>query len=382
MTDQLVGRHVEVLERAGAQRRARAVDAQIAVEVAERRRRGVAVRPRRRPPARAGRRTRAGRSPLQASCPLFRPGPRLASGSRGCPARGVAVRVRRRRAAGGRAGLSHVLAQVLVRRGLGDPAARARVPGGGDAPSARAFGGLRDAAGRILGHVGAARGSPSTATTTSTASARPRCSCGCCARSAPTSTGTCPSRIDDGYGLARGDRRAARRARHGPADHGRLRDHRGRGGRARARAAGMDVVVTDHHSPRADGALPDAPLVHPRSAATRAPTCAPPASRTSSRRRCWRARGRTRRWPTRTSTSSRSPRSPTSCRCRARTGASSARACARSPRPRKPGLRALMDVARVDPSALDARRDRLPARPAAERRRAAATAPTRGSSCC
>ena len=26
----------------------------------------------------------------------------------------------------------------------------------------------------------------------------------------------------------------------------------------------MDVVVTDHHSPRADGALPDAPIVHPR----------------------------------------------------------------------------------------------------------------------
>ena len=33
---------------------------------------------------------------------------------------------------------------------------------------------------------------------------------------------------------------------------------------AAARALGMDVVVTDHHSPRADGALPDAPLVHPR----------------------------------------------------------------------------------------------------------------------
>ena len=31
-----------------------------------------------------------------------------------------------------------------------------------------------------------------------------------------------------------------------------------------ARAAGMDVVVTDHHTPRADGALPDAPIVHPR----------------------------------------------------------------------------------------------------------------------
>ena len=33
---------------------------------------------------------------------------------------------------------------------------------------------------------------------------------------------------------------------------------------ARARAAGIDVIVTDHHSPRADGALPDAPIVHPR----------------------------------------------------------------------------------------------------------------------
>ena len=26
----------------------------------------------------------------------------------------------------------------------------------------------------------------------------------------------------------------------------------------------MDVVVTDHHAPRADGRLPDAPIVHPR----------------------------------------------------------------------------------------------------------------------
>ena len=34
--------------------------------------------------------------------------------------------------------------------------------------------------------------------------------------------------------------------------------------RSRARArAGIDVVVTDHHTPRADGALPDAPIVHP-----------------------------------------------------------------------------------------------------------------------
>jgi single-stranded-DNA-specific exonuclease len=32
---------------------------------------------------------------------------------------------------------------------------------------------------------------------------------------------------------------------------------------AQARALGLDVLVTDHHRPRADGALPDAPIVHP-----------------------------------------------------------------------------------------------------------------------
>ena len=33
---------------------------------------------------------------------------------------------------------------------------------------------------------------------------------------------------------------------------------------ARARELGLDVVVTDHHEPRASGELPDAPIVHPR----------------------------------------------------------------------------------------------------------------------
>jgi single-stranded-DNA-specific exonuclease len=33
---------------------------------------------------------------------------------------------------------------------------------------------------------------------------------------------------------------------------------------AAARALGMEVLVTDHHSPRADGELPRAPIVHPR----------------------------------------------------------------------------------------------------------------------
>ena len=49
-------------------------------------------------------------------------------------------------------GVSHVLAQVLVRRGMGDPA-RARVPGGRDSHPLDAFGGLREARGAILAHV-------------------------------------------------------------------------------------------------------------------------------------------------------------------------------------------------------------------------------------
>src|SRR4029077_11875933 len=40
---------------------------------------------------------------------------------------------------------------------------------------------------------------------------------------------------------------------------------------AAARAAGLDVVVTDHHAPRADGMLPDAPIVHPRLGANPCP---------------------------------------------------------------------------------------------------------------
>ena len=72
-----------------------------------------------------------------------------------------------------------------------------------------------------------------------------------------------PSRIDDGYGLAAAtvERLAARGTQLlvtvdcaiTAVDEV-----------AAARAAGMEVVVTDHHAPRADGALPDAPIVHPR----------------------------------------------------------------------------------------------------------------------
>ena len=192
-------------------------------------------------------------------------------------------------------GVSHAVAQVLVRRGLGEPATRARAWLAADeAHDPRAFArhrrrGRADPAPRRA----PARASPSTATTTSTACARRRCSCARCARLGADVDWYLPSRGDDGYGLVRARRSSGSRAR---------------GTRllvtvdcaitaveevAAARAAGLDVVVTDHHAPRADGALPDAPIVHPalvrlpvpgpvrgrrRLQARAARCCAPPAT--------------------------------------------------------------------------------------------------------
>jgi single-stranded-DNA-specific exonuclease len=51
-------------------------------------------------------------------------------------------------------GVSHVLAQVLVRRGLGEEAAARAFLAAADAHPLYAFGGLREAAERILAHVG------------------------------------------------------------------------------------------------------------------------------------------------------------------------------------------------------------------------------------
>jgi single-stranded-DNA-specific exonuclease len=163
----------------------------------------------------------------------------------------------------GELGVSHVLAQVLVRRGLGEPAAARRFLDADVAHPLDAFGGLADAAGVILGHVGrrsriTVHGDYDVDGITSTA---------ILVRALRTLGADVdwylPSRIDDGYGLAAAtvERLAARGTdllvtvdcAITAVDEV-----------AAARAAGMDVVVTDHHSPRADGALPDAPIVHPR----------------------------------------------------------------------------------------------------------------------
>ena len=160
-------------------------------------------------------------------------------------------------------GVSHVLAQVLVRRGLGDPVAAQRFLAAEDAHPLDAFGGLRDGAGVILGHV-ARR---SRITVHGDYDVDGICSTAILVRALRTLGADVdwylPSRIDDGYGLAAAtvERLAARGtdllvtvdcAITAVAEV------------AAAKAAGMDVVVTDHHSPRADGALPDATIVHPR----------------------------------------------------------------------------------------------------------------------
>jgi single-stranded-DNA-specific exonuclease len=160
-------------------------------------------------------------------------------------------------------GVSDVLAQVLVRRGLGDAEAARRFLAAADEYPLDAFGGLREAAARILGHVSRR----SRITVHGDYDVDGICSSAVLIRALRTLGADVdwylPSRIDDGYGLAAAtvERLAARGtdllvtvdcAVTAVAEV------------AQARAAGMDVVVTDHHSPRADGALPDAPIVHPR----------------------------------------------------------------------------------------------------------------------
>src|SRR3954451_645398 len=158
---------------------------------------------------------------------------------------------------------SHVLAQVLVRRGLAEPEAARRFLEAGVSHPLSAWPGLAKTAWRVLEHV--TRGSRITGHGDYDVDGI--CSTAILVRGLRTLGADVdwylPSRIDDGYGLARAtvERLAAR------------------GTKllitvdcavtaveevAAARALGLDVVVTDHHAPRADGRLPEAPVLHPR----------------------------------------------------------------------------------------------------------------------
>ena len=159
-------------------------------------------------------------------------------------------------------GVSSALAQVLVRRGLGEPADALAFLTAEESHDPSLFAGIEQAVELILRHVRdrtriTVHGDYDVDGVSSTS---------ILIRVLRSLGAECdwflPSRTEDGYGLAM-------------ATVERLAE---RGTRllltadcaitavdevAAARAAGMDVVVTDHHQARADGVLPAAPIVHP-----------------------------------------------------------------------------------------------------------------------
>ena len=159
-------------------------------------------------------------------------------------------------------GVSFPVAQVLVRRGLGDLAGARGWLAGADEHPPSDFRGLDDAIALILRHATAGHritihgdydvdGVVSTAILVRTLRAI-----------GGDVDWYLPSRSEDGYGLSAAtvEKLAARGTRLlVTADCAITAVQEV----ALARSLGLDVVVTDHHSPRADGALPDAPIVHP-----------------------------------------------------------------------------------------------------------------------
>jgi single-stranded-DNA-specific exonuclease len=159
-------------------------------------------------------------------------------------------------------GVPHAVAQVLVRRGLSDPgAAQAWLAAAEEHPPG-AFAGMAAAVEVVARHVRAG----SRITVHGDYDVDGVCSTallvGALRDLGATVDWHLPSRFDEGYGLSLST----------------VERLRGRGTRllvtvdcgvtavtevAAARAAGMDILVTDHHSPRTDGALPEAPLLHP-----------------------------------------------------------------------------------------------------------------------
>ena len=157
----------------------------------------------------------------------------------------------------GRAGRGHARAPRAIARSPRRRGRSSRPPTTTTRSRSTAMGEVvRADPGRDRGRAG---GSPSTATTTSTGSLRPRSWCARCASSARDCDWLIPGRLDRRLRADRGERRAARRARHRAADHRRLRDRLGRRGRG---GAGGGDRGDRHRPPRARrraSRLPDPP---------------------------------------------------------------------------------------------------------------------------
>ncbi|HEX4435532.1 MAG TPA: single-stranded-DNA-specific exonuclease RecJ [Solirubrobacteraceae bacterium] len=158
-------------------------------------------------------------------------------------------------------GVSDALGQVLVRRALGDPDVARRFLAATDEHPPQAFAGIADAVAMILEH---ARGG-SRITVHGDYDVDGICSTAILVRTLRELGADVDSFIPDraeGYGLSQAtvERLAARGTRLLiTADCAITAVEEIEA----ARELGMAVVVTDHHTPRADGRLPDAPIVHP-----------------------------------------------------------------------------------------------------------------------
>jgi single-stranded-DNA-specific exonuclease len=159
-------------------------------------------------------------------------------------------------------GVSFALAQVLVRRGLGDEEAARAWLAASEGHDFAAFAGIDAAVELILSHVRAG----TRVTVHGDYDVDGVCSTAILVRVLRALGADVdwylPSRTEDGYGLSAAT--VARLAERGTrllltADCAITAVDEV----AQARALGLDVVVTDHHSPRADGSLPEAPIVHP-----------------------------------------------------------------------------------------------------------------------
>ncbi len=158
--------------------------------------------------------------------------------------------------------VSDTLAQVLVRRGYGDPRRARAFLAADEHHELESFAGLRDAAELILAAIHGGRritihgdydvdGVCSTAVLVRTLG-----------KLGATIDWYLPDRAGEGYGLsATTVRRLAERGTGLliTVDCGITAVEEV----ALARTLGMEVIVSDHHLPRADGALPAAPIVHP-----------------------------------------------------------------------------------------------------------------------
>lgn len=159
-------------------------------------------------------------------------------------------------------GVSSVLAQVLARRGLTDPAEAGAWLRADERHDPRELAGMEEAVALVRRHVE----TRTRITVHGDYDVDGVCSTAILVR-ALRALGAdvdwhLPSRLDDGYGLSRAtvERLAARGTRLLlTADCAITAVEEV----ALAHTLGLDVLVTDHHTPRADGALPDAPLVHP-----------------------------------------------------------------------------------------------------------------------